>query len=114
MSAPALAPVASRSVRVVVVGGPLRGAMRLAGEAELGGVTLEWHDGDTAGTGVRSLRSLIRRADLVVITTDVNSHRGVEVAKQEARRAGRAYTLVRSVSGSRVRDMLAAMSPAAA
>lgn len=99
-------------VRVVVVGGPLRGAMRLASEAELGGARLEWHDGDTAGTGVRELRSLIRRADLVVITTDVNSHRGVEVAKQEARRAGRPFTLVRSCSGSRVRELLASLKAA--
>lgn len=101
-------------VRVVVVGGPLRGAMRLLDETGSDGVALEWHDGDVAGTGARALRGQIRRADLVVITTDVNSHRGVEIAKREARRAGRPFALVRSCSGSRVRELLASLAPAAA
>lgn len=96
-------------MRIVVVGGVFRAAMHLAEEAVRCGHSLEWHDGSVAGTGSRELKSLVGRADVVLVVTDVASHRGVETAKREARSAGRKLVLLRSCSASRLRALVAAL-----
>jgi hypothetical protein len=56
---------------------------------------LEFHSGHMSSSGARSLQTLVKRCDLVVIITDVNSHAAVAKARRVARAAGRAPVFAR-------------------
>ncbi|MFN7133974.1 MAG: DUF2325 domain-containing protein [Myxococcales bacterium] len=76
---------------------------RLAAEH---GHTLELHDGKLAGRGGDALRSLVTRAQLVVLTPDVNSHGAVQLGKRVAREYGVPFVVLRTCGTSRFRALL--------
>ena len=73
----------------------MRNARHLIERGRTAGWKIERHSGDVGGRGTRELRSQIARADIVVITTQVNSHGGMFRAKDYARRLGRFTTVIR-------------------
>ena len=82
-------------IRVAVVGGLSRAGREWSRAGEAIGVTLEHHDGRTAGRGSRNIVAAVRRADVVVIITDPNSHAGVAVARRAALSLARPHLLVK-------------------
>lgn len=76
---------------------------RLAAEA---GVDVDLHTGVTAGRGSPELESLVKRCDLVVVVTALNSHAGVRLARQLARRYGRPVVLENHFGISRFEKLL--------
>jgi hypothetical protein len=82
-------------LRVAVVGGVTRtaGLWTRAGDAL--GVELEHHDGRTDGRGSGEIVAAVRRAHVVVIITEPNSHNGVAVARRAAILASRPHVLVK-------------------
>ena len=71
-------------VRVVVIGGLSRAGELWSRAGDSIGVDLEHHDGRTRGRGAQEITAAVRRADVVVIITDPNSHGGVAVARRAA------------------------------
>src|SRR5688572_31330182 len=71
-------PVRGRSMRIGIVGGLERAQPLYERVAIAAGHTLEYHPGHTGSRGgTAALESLVRRVDLLLIITDVNSHRAV-------------------------------------
>lgn len=100
-------------MRIGIVGGVERGFtlyQRLASEA---GHEVEFHGGHLRGRGIESLASLVRRADLVVIITEINSHGAVRVARKLARAYGRRQLLLRSFGIARFCQLLERCAPEA-
>lgn len=97
-------------MRVAFVGGVsrLEGALTALGSSR--GIEVEVHEGDVRGRGSEGLAGIVGRADHVFVVTGTNSHGGVRLAKQYARRAGARVWVVRSFGLSvarRVVDELA-------
>jgi hypothetical protein len=82
-------------IRVAVVGGLSRAGQQWSHAGDAIGVDLEHHDGRTAGRRSRDIVAAVRRADVVVIITDPNSHAGVAVARRAALSAARPHLLVK-------------------
>jgi hypothetical protein len=82
-------------LRVAVVGGLTRAAELWSRAGAAIGIELEHHDGLTRGRGVAAITAAVRRADIVVIITDPNSHGGVAVARRAAVAAARPHLLVK-------------------
>ena len=82
-------------VRVAVVGGLSRAGDLWTRAGKAMGVDLEHHDGRTRGRGAHDIEAAVRRADVVVIITDPNSHGGVSVARRAAISAARPHVLVK-------------------
>ena len=95
----------SRHMRIGVVGGRERNELPLARAGKEHGLELVFHDGKVAGTGSATLHRLAQSADVLVILTDVNSHRGVLTAKEAARAAGTPFVLLRRLSVSRLDEL---------
>ncbi|UJR81762.1 DUF2325 domain-containing protein [Sandaracinus amylolyticus] len=93
-------------MRLALIGGISRSAdsyRKLAGSM---GHALEVHDGEVGGRGSVGLRSVIARADVVLVLTDVNSHGAVGIARREAREAGKPAVLLRRCGLARLRALL--------
>lgn len=74
--------------RIAIVGGIERNQglyERIAAEA---GVEVGYHGGHLRGRGPDAQSDLVRRSDLVIVLTQVNSHGAVKLARAEARRFG--------------------------
>jgi hypothetical protein len=82
-------------IRVVVIGGLSRAGELWSRAGESIGVELEHHDGRTRGRGAHDIAAAVRRADVVVIITDPNSHGGVGVARRAAIAAARPHVLIK-------------------
>lgn len=82
-------------IRVAVVGGLSRAGEQWTRAAQAIGVELEHHDGRTRGRGSHDIAAAVRRADVVVIITDPNSHGGVAVARRAAILAARPHVLIK-------------------
>lgn len=82
-------------LRVAVIGGLTRATdqWRRAGAAI--GVQLEHHDGQSAGRRAADIAAIVRRADIVLIITDLNSHNGVAQARRAALAHERPHLLLR-------------------
>jgi len=78
-----------------VLGGLERDAHRLAALAKAAGHEAEIHSGHIRGSGVQTLRTLVSRADLLLVLTDVNSHGAVRLARRLARAQGKPLHLMR-------------------
>lgn len=89
-----------------IVGGVERSFRLLDVAAHERGHSLELHDGHMNGTGDRSLAKLVSRSDLVVVTTDVNSHAAVRRARELARLYQRPCVLVRRLGPKRLVTLL--------
>lgn len=93
-------------MRIGFIGGLSRSVRKLEEEASRAGYDLEVHDGNAGGRGSDAVRRVVSRADVVVIATDLNSHRGVHTAKAEAVRLGKPYLMVRGCSFARLEGLL--------
>ena len=93
-------------LRIGVIGGVERNFQQLERAAESLGCEAECHPGHMHGRKPAALDALIRRVDVVVIVTDVNSHNAVIHARRVADAAGRPYVLVRRLSPSRLGALL--------
>jgi len=94
-------------IRVAVVGGLSRATRRWTQIGDAIGVELEHHDGQTRGRGSREIAAVVRRADVVLIITDPNSHGGVAVARRAAIAAARPHLLVKHLRPDDLRSALA-------
>jgi hypothetical protein len=69
-----------------VVGGLDRDAHRLVSLARAAGHDADIHTGHVGGaSGVQALRTLVARADVILVLTDVNSHNAVHLTRRLAR-----------------------------
>jgi hypothetical protein len=82
-------------LRVAVIGGLSRAGELWSRAGASIGIDLEHHDGRTSGRGSHEIVAAVRRADVVVIITDPNSHGGVGVARRAAIAADRPHLLVK-------------------
>ena len=94
-------------VRVAVVGGLSRAGELWSRAGNTLGVELEHHDGRTRGRGAHDIVAVVRRADVVVIITDPNSHGGVAIARRAAIAAARPHVLVKHLRPARLQAVLA-------
>lgn len=93
-------------IRIAVVGGLSRAGAQWSRAAEDIGVELEHHDGRTRGRGTHDIVAAVRRADVVVIITDPNSHGGVAVARRAAVLADRPHLLIKRLRPSGLRAVI--------
>lgn len=93
-------------MRLGIVGGPDRAEEIYRRLADQAGVELEFHTGDQSGRGVAALDSLIERADVVVVVTNVNSHAAVWRARKQATRLGRRCLLMNHFGVARLNVLL--------
>jgi len=82
-------------LRVAVVGGLTRAAGLWSRAGAALGVDLEHHAGRTGGRGVEEITAAVRRADVVLIITDPNSHGAVAAARRAAAASARPHLLVK-------------------
>jgi ribosome-interacting GTPase 1 len=94
-------------IRVAVVGGLSRAGDLWSRAGDALGVELEHHDGRTRGSGVAEIVAAVRRADVVVIITDPNSHNGVAAARRAAIAAARPHVLVKHLRPGGLATVLA-------
>ena len=95
-----------KQLRIALVGGHERTVRHLIERGKTVGWTIEQHSGEMKGRGPKSLESQIARADIVVITTKVNSHGGMFRAKHYARRFGRFTTIIRHENFSEIENAI--------
>ncbi|MCS6901825.1 MAG: DUF2325 domain-containing protein [Myxococcales bacterium] len=93
-------------MRIGIVGGLCRAESKLSREARRAGHHIEFHDGQLRGPSADALESLIRRADVVVVVTDVNSHAAMHKTKELLRKRGREAVFLRKASKSKLRQLL--------
>ena len=93
-------------MNIALIGGVERNERALAKIAHEHGHALEFHGGHTQGRGIDTLRTAVGRADLVLVTTDVNSHNAVQVARKQARERGIECVVMRSCNPTRFRELL--------
>ena len=93
-------------LRIALIGGHTRNVRHLIERGKTVGWTIEQHSGEMKGRGTRSIESQIARADIVVITTQVNSHGGMFRAKHYARRFGRFTTIIRHENFSEIENAI--------
>ena len=93
-------------MRIGFIGGLSRSVRRMEEDAARAGYDLEVHDGNVAGRGSEAVRRVVSRADVVVIATDLNSHRGALTAKSEALRLGKPYLMIRGCSFAKLLGLL--------
>jgi len=97
-------------MRIAMIGGLDRNERLLADLAARFGHKLEFHGGHMRGRGADGLRALVERADLVVLTPDVNSHGAAQLGKRLAREAGRSVVVLRTCGVRRFRALLEAVA----
>ena len=108
-------PSAGARLKVAVVGGLSWAGDLWSRAGQSLGVRLEHHDGRIRGRGAREIEAAVRRADVVVIITDPNSHGGVGVARKAAQAAARPHVLVKHLRpaglGAVLADAMASGAP---
>ncbi|HEY0193691.1 MAG TPA: DUF2325 domain-containing protein [Kofleriaceae bacterium] len=97
----------SHRTRVAVIGGLSRAGDLWTRAGDALGVDLEHHDGRIRGRGFGEISSAVRRADVVVIITDPNSHGGVSAARRAAVAHDRPHTLVKRLRPSDLAGVIA-------
>ena len=96
-------------MRIGWIGGLTRNEGELRRVAERAGHTLDFHSGEVGGRGAGDLRSVVERADFVVIVTDVNSHGAVHTAKKAARQLDRPTLIIQNFGAARLSRLLEAL-----
>lgn len=97
-------------MRIGIIGGAERSDAQYRRVAAEAGHEIEYHDGHMSGRRVALLEALVKRCDLLVITTDVNSHSAVRLARSFARSAGRRTVLCRRFGLQNLEELLQAES----
>jgi hypothetical protein len=82
-------------MRIGVIGGTERSLTLYEDMAAAHGSRVEFHDGKMAGRGTAALDTMVQRADLVVIITQINSHAAVRRAQKFCRKNRRPVLIVR-------------------
>ena len=82
-------------MRVGIIGGKELNPTPYERVAKAHGAAVEFHDGKMAGRGSEALDTLVKRCDLVVIVTQINSHAAVRRAQKYCRSTGRRVMIVR-------------------
>lgn len=98
-------------MRITLIGGVERNATALEKIARDAGHALDFHGGHMTKAGVTAMERFIARADLVLVTTAVNSHTAVKVAREVAGRFGRELVMMSTCNPTRFRELLAARAP---
>lgn len=93
-------------MRIALVGGVERNETTLQRLAESHGHRLDYHGGHMKGRGVDEMDRFVSRADVVIVSTDVNSHTAVMYARKAARRLNRELILVRNCNPTRFSELL--------
>ena len=101
-------------MRIGLIGGVERGEERYRAAAARAGHDFEAHSGHVGGRGGTALASLVERVDLLIITTDVNSHGAVLGARRLARERGVPTLIVRRCGLARFTGLLTALPDAPA
>ncbi len=100
-------------MRIAMIGGVERNERALEQIAAAMGHELTYHGGHMKGRGTEEMGALVRRCDLLIVSTDVNSHTAVMVARKVARAEGKEVLLTRSGSPSKFRELLRTLAKAA-
>jgi hypothetical protein len=87
-------------VRIAVIGGLERHEAELSRRAAMRGHAVEFHRGRVGGRHAGELESMVKRCDLSIIVTQVNSHGAMYIAKTTASRHARPALIVRTCSPS--------------
>jgi hypothetical protein len=95
-----------KPLRIALIGGHMRNARHLAERGRTAGWKIERHSGYVGGRGSKELRSQIARADIVVITTQVNSHGSMFLAKEYAHRLGIFTAIIRREKFAELEDAI--------
>jgi hypothetical protein len=82
-------------MRIGIIGGAECVEAQYQRTAKAAGHELEFHAGHMSSRGAASLERLVRRCDVLVIVTEVNSHAAVQRARGLARAHGRTPVLCR-------------------
>jgi hypothetical protein len=82
-------------MRIGVIGGTENSLKRYEEVAAAHGSSVEFHDGRMAGRGTAALDTMVRRCDLIVIITTINSHAAVRRAQKFCRKERRPVLIVR-------------------
>jgi hypothetical protein len=98
-------------MRIGIVGGTDKNRSRYEELASSLNCQVEFHDGYMRGTAGSALQSLVARVDLVVIVTQVNSHRAVLLARELTRKHGRRPLIVRRFGLRHLREVACAHAP---
>jgi hypothetical protein len=93
-------------MRIAVIGGIDRSANELVRMAKNAGFRMETHTGRTKGRGAEEIRAVVKRSDMVVIVTNVNSHGGMGVAKDAAQKLNRDWVIMRTCGPSKFQEVL--------
>jgi hypothetical protein len=93
-------------MRIGIVGGAERAEPQLKRLAEQAGHQLEFHPGHMSSCGAAALEALVARCDVLVITTDVNSHAAVRAARGLARSKGTSPVMFRRLGLGRFNALL--------
>ena len=97
-------------MRIGIVGGVERGWTTYEQLAEHHGHEVELHGGHIRGRGSESLEALVRRSDLLVIITGINSHAAVQQARRLVRQHGRQLLIVKSFGTSRFVQLMQSLA----
>ena len=97
-------------MRIGIIGGVERGWTTYEKLAAAHGHEVELHGGHIRGRGNESLETLIRRADLLVIITGINSHAAVQTARRLVRQHERRLLLVKNFGTSRFVQLLESLA----
>jgi len=97
------------AMQIGIVGGVERGWTTYERMAAACGHTVELHGGHIRGRGQETLEALVRRSDLLVIVTGINSHAAVQQARKLVRHHGRQLLLLHSFGTSRFVQLLDAL-----
>jgi hypothetical protein len=97
-------------MRIGIIGGTLHSYPQYRRIAAASGHDVELHQGVMSSRGTATIEAMVRRCDLLVIATDVNSHAAVRVARDLSRTHGTATVLCRRFGVGRFASMVSEVS----
>ncbi len=97
--------IANHRPRVAIIGGAERVERTFRELGEELGVDVDLHDGHMHGRGNEKLSNQVRRADLVVVVTGINSHNAVKAAKREVARWHAPVRILKSCGAGAAREV---------
>jgi hypothetical protein len=97
-------------MKIGIIGGIERGWTTYEHIAARHGHEVELHGGHIHGRGQEALETLVRRSDLLVIVTGINSHAAVQQSRKLVRHYGRRLVLMKNFGTSRFTRLLDALA----
>ena len=96
-------------MHIGIIGGIERGWTTYERLAAAHGHEVELHGGHTHGRGQEVLESLVRRSDLLVVVTGINSHSAVIATRKLVRQYNKRILIMKSCGTSRFVHLLEAL-----